>query len=142
MVGRLARRWSHVRLLTVGCVAGIGYYVVLTQVQGPVLSVSAQLLNACFFATVVGVGLTLFQDLIPRPGLASGLFTNTRRVAAVIAGPVIALGAGTAAGYRGVMLLCLALTVLGFVGVLAVGRVYGRRGSGTPRASTAQAPSR
>lgn len=127
LVGRLAQRWSHLRLLVLGCVAGVAYYAVMTQVHGPVLLLSAQLLNACFFATVVGVGLTLFQELIPRPGLASGLFTNTRRLAAVVAGPVIAAGAATSAGYRGVLVVCLGLTVLGLAGVLALSRRRDRR---------------
>jgi len=29
---------------------------------------------------VAGVGLTLFQQIIPRPGLASGLFANAARL--------------------------------------------------------------
>ena len=127
LVGRATRRWSQVRLLIVGCLLGVAYYAVMTQVHGPVLLLSAQVLNAGFFAIVVGVGLTLFQELIPRPGLASGLFTNTRRLAAVLAGPVIALGAGTAAGYRGVMVLCLGLIVLGLAGVLLVARRYNQQ---------------
>jgi MFS transporter, SET family, sugar efflux transporter len=34
----------------------------------------------------------LFQQIIPRPGLASVLYANTRRLGAIVSGPVIALG--------------------------------------------------
>ena len=57
-----------------------------------------QVLNAWFFAVVAGVGLTLFQQIIPRPGLASGLFVNTRRLGAIVSGAVIGLGSRTALG--------------------------------------------
>ena len=60
-------------------------------VTGPVLLLGLQALNAWFFAVVAGVGLTLFQEIIPRPGLASGLYTNTRRVGAIVSGPIIGL---------------------------------------------------
>ena len=52
----------------------------MTAVSGPVLLIALQALNAWFFATVAGPGLTLFQDMIARPGVASGLYMNTRRV--------------------------------------------------------------
>jgi MFS transporter, SET family, sugar efflux transporter len=65
-------------------------------------------LNAWFFAAVAGMGLTLFQQIIPRPGLASGLFVNTRRLGAIVSGPIIAFGSMTAHGYRGIFAVCAA----------------------------------
>ncbi|MEU4237639.1 hypothetical protein [Actinoplanes sp. NPDC026619] len=59
---------------------------------------------------IAGIGLTLFQELIPRPGLASGLYVNTRRVGAIVSGPIISLGSTTSRGYSGVFLACAALT--------------------------------
>ena len=61
-------------------------------VPGPVLLIALQVLDAWFFAVVAGVGLTLFQQVIPRPGLASGMFVNTRRLGAIVSGAVIGLG--------------------------------------------------
>ena len=46
--------------------------------------ITLQILNAWQFAMVAGVGLTLFQRTIPRPGLASGLFANAARLGAIV----------------------------------------------------------
>jgi len=48
-----------------------------------------------------GVGLPLLQEVIARPGVASGYYMNARRVGAIVAGPLISFGSLTAAGYRG-----------------------------------------
>ena len=61
-----------------------------------------------------GVGLTLFQDVIGRPGLASALFMNTTRVGAIVAGPVVAVGGMTSLGYAGVFAGCAGLVAAGF----------------------------
>jgi len=89
--------------------------------------IGLQLLNAWFFAAVAGVGLTLFQDLIPRPGLASGLYVNTRRVGAIIAGPIISLGSATTLGYAGVFLACAAITMVALITLGVIGTAGGRR---------------
>ena len=89
------------------------------------------MLNAWFFAAVAGVGLTLFQQIIPRPGLASGLYTNTRRLGAIVSGPIISLGSMTALGYSGIFAVCAALTVLALV-VVGVARRLTSPGSGGP----------
>jgi MFS transporter, SET family, sugar efflux transporter len=92
-------------------------------ISGPVLLVGLQVLNAWFFAVVAGIGLTLFQHVIPRPGLASGLYTNTRRVGAVVSGLVISLGSQTVLGYGGIFAICAALTVVALIAVAAAARV-------------------
>lgn len=89
----------------------------------PVALIALQVLNAWFVRIVAGVGLTLFQELIPRPGLASGLYANTRRVGAIVSGPIIGLASLTALGYQGVFAACAALTVL----ALVILRLTGRR---------------
>jgi hypothetical protein len=79
----------------------------MAYVSGPMLLLALQPLNAWFFAAVAGVGLTLFQRVIPRPGLATGIYLNTRRIGAVVSGPIIAIGAATAFRIsRGVPHLC------------------------------------
>ena len=87
LIGRLSLRFSSLRLVTTGCVAGIAYYVAMAYVTGPVMLIALQPLNAWCFAAIAGVGLTLFQQMIPRPGLSTGLYMNTRRVGAVSGGP-------------------------------------------------------
>lgn len=120
LIGRLSRRFSAARLLVSGCVAGIAYYAAMAFAQGPVVLIGLQVLNAWFFAAMAGVGLTLFQDLIPRPGLASGLYVNTRRVGAIVSGPIISAGSATSLGYGGVFLASAAVTAAALVTLAAV----------------------
>lgn len=122
LIGRLGRRFSSQALLTSGCLAGIAYYAAMAYVADPVVLIALQILNAWFFGIVAGVGLTLFQELIPRPGLASGLYANTRRLGAIVSGPIIGLASVTALGYQGVFAACAALTVLALVVLKLTGR--------------------
>ncbi|MCX2746974.1 MFS transporter [Arthrobacter sp. MI7-26] len=122
LIGRLARRFSSRALIASGCFAGIAYYAAMAVVSNPATLIALQVLNAWFFGIVAGVGLTLFQRLIPRPGLASGLYTNTRRLGAIVSGPIIAFGSTTALGYQGVFAACAALTVLALLVILLLGR--------------------
>lgn len=56
----------------------------------------------------------MFQDVFPSPGLASGLFTNTRRAGAVLAGLLIAALGAFPSPYRAVYVAAaiIVLTVL------------------------------
>ncbi|ROP61189.1 MFS transporter [Curtobacterium sp. ZW137] len=102
VMGRLHERVPARTLLAVGCACGAVYYGLATLVHEPWQLLALQPLNAWFFASVAGVGLTVFQDVFPSPGLASGLFTNTRRVGAVLAGLLIAGLGGFPDPYRAV----------------------------------------
>lgn len=110
LLGHLTRHLSSTTLITSGCLAGIAYYAAMATSPGLVLLLALQVLNAWSFAVVAGIGLTMFQELVPRPGLAAGLYTNTRRVGAVVSGPVIGLGSSSQVGYSGVFAVCAALT--------------------------------
>ena len=99
------------------------------------LLIGLQVLNSWFFAAVAGIGLTLFQQIIPRPGLATGLYMNTRRVGAIVSGPIIAIGSMSARGYRGIFAVCAALTVVALVVIWAASRTTSRRQSETDSAS-------
>ncbi|MFT4052224.1 MAG: MFS transporter [Microbacterium sp.] len=125
-IGRLSRRLSSLVLIVTGCLAGIAYYAGVALVTGPVVLLLLQILNAWFYGVVAGVGLTLFQQIIARPGLASGLFANTVRIGSVISGPMIAL-ASSAAGYRGIFAVCAVLTIVALVVVAAAQRLSRRR---------------
>lgn len=65
LIGRLSLRFSSLRLIVTGCLAGIAYYVAMAYVTGPVMLIALQPLNAWCFAAIAGVGLTLFQQMIP-----------------------------------------------------------------------------
>jgi MFS transporter, SET family, sugar efflux transporter len=112
-IGRLSERYSHLGLIATSCVAGIAYYLGLAFVTGPVLLIGLQLLNSWFFAGITGIGLPLFQHMIPRPGLSTGLYMNTRRVGSIVSGPIIAIGSLTALGQRGIFLVSAVLTLIG-----------------------------
>ena len=119
LIGRLSGRFSPLGLIVTSCLAGIAYYLGLAAVTGPVPLIALQLLNAWSFAGLAGIGLPLFQQLIPRPGLSTGLYMNTRRLGAIVSGPIIAVGAMTALGQRGIFVASAAVTVLGLLIIAA-----------------------
>jgi len=139
LLGRLSSQISDHLLIASGCVAGVAYYLAMAAVTGPVLLLGVQALNAWFVAVVSGTGLALFQRVIPRPGLATGLYVNTRRIGAIVAGPLISLGALTTLGHRSVFIACTALTVAALVGIRVLARldesagVVGRHRLAAPR---------
>jgi len=136
LIGRLLARWSTRRLMTIGCAAGVLYYLAVAVAPVPIVFVALQPLNAVFFAVVAGVGLTVFQDVFPAPGLASGLFTNTRRIGAVLSGALITAVAAVASDtYRAVYLASAAAALLVVIGVFASWAAGRSGGSDSPRPS-------
>jgi SET family sugar efflux transporter-like MFS transporter len=120
-IGRLTERFSSLGLIATSCLAGIAYYLGVAFVTGPVALIALQPLNAWSFAGIGGVGLTLFQQMIPRPGLSTGLYTNTRRIGAIVSGPIIAFGSLTALGQRGIFLANAAITLAGLIIITLAG---------------------
>lgn len=102
LLGRLLRTRSPRGLVAGGAAVGTAYYLGVALLHTPLALVLLQPLNSWFFATVAGVGLTAFQDAFDAPGLAAGVFANTRQVAAVLSGGLIALVAAAPGGYGGV----------------------------------------
>lgn len=113
LLGRVGRRSSDLALVVSGSAVGVLYFLLMAVVTGPVGLVSVQLLNAWSFAVIAGTGLGLFQRVVARPGLASGLYANTRRLGGVVSGPVVGLGGATTWGYGAAFLVCAGLTALG-----------------------------
>ncbi|MGB4779071.1 MFS transporter [Microbacterium sp.] len=130
MMGRLARRFSVHSLMISGCLAGIVYYVALVLVSEPITLLAIQLLNAWFVAVIAGLGMTVFQQIIPRPGLATGMYMNTRSIGAIVSGPIIAVAAIKPFGYPSVFALCAILTLAGTLALIAQHVIARRRGSG------------
>src|SRR5689334_16355236 len=95
----------------------------MAYVTGPVMLIALQPLNAWCFAAIAGVGLTLFQQMIPRPGLSTGLYMNTRRIGAIVSGPLIAIGSLTVLGQRGIFLTSAAFTLMSLAIIVIAGRV-------------------
>lgn len=128
LIGKLSTRFTAQRLIVTGCLVGVGYYLLLAIVQTPAGLLGIQLLNAWCFAAISGTGLTLFQQIIARPGLSTSLYMNARRIGAILSGGVIAFGAATPLGQAGIYVACAVLTA---IGVLAVALAH-RRGSRAP----------
>lgn len=126
-IGRLTERFSSLGLIITGCLAGIAYCLGLTFVTGPIMLIALQPLNAWFFAGIGGVGLTLFQQMIPRPGMSTGLYMNTRRIGAIVSGPIIAFGSLTVLGQRGIFLASAAVTLVGLHIIATAGWTSRRR---------------
>lgn len=117
IMARLSNRFSAQALLVSSCLIGVVYYAALFAVQSPAALIGIQVLNAWSFAAIAGTGLTLFQQIIARPGLATSLYMNARRIGAILSGPVIALGSATVLGQAGIFLVCAVLTLAGTVGI-------------------------
>jgi SET family sugar efflux transporter-like MFS transporter len=115
IIGRLGDRISHLTLVAAGALLSAVYYAGLVIVTEPVLLLVLQLPNALGFAAISGIGLALFQDLIPGAGMSTGLFMNARRVGAILSGPIIAAGALPLLGQRGIFVICAAVTLVGLV---------------------------
>ena len=122
IVARLTTRHSSLGLILTSCVAGIAYYLGVAVATEPILLIVLQVLNAWCFAGIGGVGLTLFQQMIRRPGLSTGLYMNTRRVGAILSGPLIVLGGATVLGQRATFLACALLTLVGLLIIAVAGR--------------------
>lgn len=97
--GALTTRIALHRLVLIGAGLGLAYFGVLSVATSVWQALAAQVLAACFISAVAGLGISYFQDLRPgHPGRATTTFTNTQRISAMLAGPV--LGLGQHLGYR------------------------------------------
>ncbi|WP_162940298.1 MFS transporter [Gryllotalpicola protaetiae] len=116
IIGRIHTRMAARTLILISCVVGVAYYALAAGAQNTWQLLILQPLNAWFFATVAGVGLTVFQDVFPSPGLASGLFANTRRIGAVLSGLLIAALAVFPDTYRSVYTAAAILVTVALFG--------------------------
>lgn len=125
-LGALAARIPARRLVSVGALAGIAYYVAMSVSSEVWQALTVQLLNAVFVAAMMGIGISYFQDLLPdRLGGATALYTNTGRVGALVAGLLVGLS-----GQLGYRMLFVASGVLCAVGVILLLRAGNAEGAG------------
>lgn len=110
---KMSDRGEEFKLLNTGVAVGVIYYLVMAvAVSGPMM-LAAQVLNAFYVAVLLATGLTLFQRIMGLPGAAAGLQSNTARVAALLMGPFIGIGANHWIGLRGVFVTCAVSAVIG-----------------------------
>lgn len=114
--GWLGARFAAPLLMVAGALAGVAYNGLVVLAAAPAALLGLQVLNAFFIAIVSGIGLAWFQAVIPGPGLASGLFMNTRKIGAILSGPVVGLAGVSSLGYGAVF--------LGFAGLCALALVF------------------
>lgn len=128
--GALSTRMRLGTLVRIGPLFGIAYYAAAAS-SGQVWQLdTAQLINACYIAINQGLAISYVQELLPsQPGRASTLYGNTFALGAIVAGPL--LGVGARFGYRVTFLGAVGLTVCGLALLLA-GRASARH-QGAPQ---------
>jgi SET family sugar efflux transporter-like MFS transporter len=126
VIGRLSLRFSSISLLIAGATLGGLYYVGLAVLQGLVPLLALQVLNATSVAITSGIALTWFQEVLARPGLATTISTNVRRVGGIVAGPVIAVAGASSLTYVAVWWVCAVMLVVS-IGLMAAGALLARR---------------
>ncbi|BEP16608.1 sugar efflux transporter [Acidothermaceae bacterium B102] len=116
--GALSTRVPLQVLVRIGPLFGIAYYA-LASLAGQVWQLgAAQLLDACFIAVIQGLAISYVQELLPfQPGRASTLYSNTFPCGAILASPLLGLGAEF--GYRITFVSAVGLSVGGLVLLLA-----------------------
>jgi SET family sugar efflux transporter-like MFS transporter len=134
--GTLANRWSLHRLLLIGGLCGMAYCLAVSLATSVWQVAAAQVLHAGFVCCVGGLGITYFQELMPATlGRATTLFTNTARLAGMVAG--LAFGLVQMHGYRLAYVGSLGLSVTGSAVLAAIARRrrrHSRRDSALSRA--------
>jgi SET family sugar efflux transporter-like MFS transporter len=104
--GHLAARGHQLRLIKLGAVAAVGYFIALRIAQEPWHVYPIQLLSGVVFAIITNVGILFFQDLLPgQAGLATTIFANAGNVGNLTG--YFGFGALVEQfGYRGVCTAC------------------------------------
>ncbi|HEY3924659.1 MAG TPA: sugar efflux transporter [Acidothermaceae bacterium] len=118
--GVLSKRVPLQRLVLTGPLFAMAYYAIASVAQQVWQLGAAQVLNACCIAAVQGLAISYVQELLPlHPGRASTLYSNTFACGAILASPLLGLGAKF--GYRYCFISAIGLAVVGLV-LLTVGR--------------------
>jgi SET family sugar efflux transporter-like MFS transporter len=118
--GVLSKRVPLQRLVLTGPLFAMAYYAIASVAQQVWQLGAAQVLNACCIAVVQGLAISYVQELMPLyPGRASTLYSNTFACGAILASPLLGLGAKF--GYRYCFISAIGLAAAGLV-LLTVGR--------------------
>lgn len=119
--GALAMRVDHRVLVLAGGAVALAYYGVMLLTTATWQVAAAQALHAVVISAVMGVGISYFQDLAPdRPGYATTLYSNTAKVSAMLAGPLLALA--QVFGYRSAYGIGLVMSAAGLALLLLARR--------------------
>lgn len=113
--GHLAARGHQLRLIRLGALTTVVYFLALTLAQAPWHIYPIQILSGVVFAIMSNVAIVFFQDLVPgQPGLATTIFANAGNVGN-IAGFFCFGAMVEQAGHRGVFGICAAAAAVTLV---------------------------
>jgi MFS transporter, SET family, sugar efflux transporter len=119
LTAKFLRVFNERTLIFAGCIIGLLYQCILVTTESVLYLFLAQILNATFISLLNGVGLVWFQNLLPtRTGLATGMYTSTLRVGALVGAPLASFIAVSMnndfryAGYVACMAFVLAFILL------------------------------
>ncbi len=109
--GWLATRRAPARIIRVGMLFSLGYYLALTLVSVPWQVCFCQGLSAAATAVLSGVAITYFQAHLPHhPGMATNLYSNAQRLGST-GGYFLFVGLAWRFGYRAVFDACALFAV-------------------------------
>ncbi|MBG0560477.1 sugar efflux transporter [Actinoplanes sp. NEAU-A11] len=112
--GWLSTRLPIRRIILVGAACGVLYQALAWSATSVWMLAAAQVPNAILIAAVSGLGISYFQDMMPRyPGRATTMFTNTFPIAQILAAPLF--GLAQEFGFRLAYGLNLGLSALGLL---------------------------
>jgi SET family sugar efflux transporter-like MFS transporter len=117
--GRLSTRVPLRRIILFGGFCGVAYQALAASATSAWMLATAQILNAIFIAAAAGLGISYFQDMMPRfPGRASTMFSNTFPIGQILSAPLF--GLAQEFGFRLAYGLNLGLAALGLLLLLTV----------------------
>lgn len=112
-LGLMAKRFGSSLLMNFAGLFGAAYYLFLMLTQSTIHIMAIQILSAIFIAIVLGIGMTFFQDLIPKMvGTATTLYNNANILGSMGGG----LLAGVIGEYYPIKTVILASAILCFMG--------------------------
>lgn len=113
--GVLASRGHPGRLIRIGVIVAIAYYLLLSQVRAAWHIYLLQILSAAMIAVISGIAITFFQSYIPdQPGTATNLYSTANRAGATL-GYLFFGTLAEALGYRAVFFVCSVLCGIAFL---------------------------
>jgi MFS transporter, SET family, sugar efflux transporter len=122
MAGWLANRLGLIGMIRFGCLAAVGLYAGMWLASSLQQLFLLQLLNALFVGCCSGLGITLFQNMMPgKAGVASTLFTNTNQMGNIIGSIFIAVFADLF-GYRHLYAINMVAAAIALVALLMIQR--------------------
>ncbi|WP_379390067.1 sugar efflux transporter [Paenibacillus lentus] len=112
-LGLLAKRFGSSVLMNFAGLFGAAYYLFLMLTKSTIHIMAIQIFSAIFIAIVLGIGMTFFQDLLPKMiGTATTLYNNANILGSMGGG----LLAGVIGEYYEIKTVILASALLCFVG--------------------------